>query len=186
MNLMNLNEYQQLAGRTLLDTPDQMPTGLEYMLMWNGLGLAVEAGEIAELFTQDLINLTLLRKELGDVLWYVAAICSKLGITMQTAWQADPLQSIDPRTAPARRALFLVASAASVVDSLKKQICHRHGLNVATLIPQLGTVISAVDALCSAYDLSIASVMETNIEKLHQRYKDGYSSAASKDWQATR
>ena len=184
---MNLNEYQQLAGRTLLDEADQLPTSLEYMLMWNGLGLAGEAGEIAELFCQHTpIDLTLLRKELGDVLWYVAAICSKLGITMQTAWQADPLQSIDPRTAPARRALFLVASAASVVDSLKKQICHRHGLNVATLIPQLGTVISAVDALCSAYDLSIASVMETNIEKLQQRYKDGYSSAASKDWQATR
>ena len=47
---MNLNEYQRLAGRTLLDEADQLPTSLEYMLMWNGLGLAGEAGEVAELF----------------------------------------------------------------------------------------------------------------------------------------
>lgn len=187
---MNLNEYQQLAGRTLLDTPDQMPTGLEYLLMWNGLGLAGEAGEVADLFRQQTpISIALLTKELGDLLWYTAAIGSKLGITMQLALDTSrndvPIIFLDGCTPP-DLVLHLVAAAGSVSDSLKKQICHRHGLNVTVLAQQLGTVIRCVNQLCIRCQIDIVDVMQSNIAKLAARYPEGYSSAASKDWQATR
>ncbi len=185
---MNLNEYQQLAGRTLLDTPDQMPTGLEYMLMWNGLGLAGEAGEIAEVFSEgaDAVDRILLTKELGDVLWYAAAICSKLGIALQTALgvKTDPSTSL---AIPAEHMAFhLVAAAAGVADTLKKQICHRHGLHMETLIPHLGNVVYWCQILCAQYRIVFEHVLITNIQKLAARYPEGYSSDASKDWQATR
>lgn len=187
---MHLNEYQRLAGRTLLDEADQLPTSLEYMLMWNALGLAGEAGEVAELFSQqEPISMALLTKELGDLLWYVGACCSKLGITMQvaldTSRRAEPF--IFPETSTTHDlVLYLVAAAGSVCDALKKQICHRHGLNVATLVPQLGTIIRCINQLCIRCQIDIVDVMNANIQKLAARYPEGYSSAASKDWQATR
>lgn len=84
---MDANEYQQAAGRTLIDAPDAKYTDEQIMLVWNALGLAGEAGEVADtikkaVFHQHGIDRDKLIKELGDVLWYVAALCSKLGVPM--------------------------------------------------------------------------------------------------------
>ena len=188
---MNANDYQQQAGRTLLDTPDQMPTGLEYMIMWNAMGLAGEAGELASMFSQGTpVDPLELRKEAGDLLWYVAANCSKLGLLLESVWLANHYQGRASFThmqmPPERTVLRLLGSVGIAVDSLKKQICHRHGLNVLALTEQLGDVLYDVEILCAQHDLPMADVMSANILKLKQRYPDGYSSDASKDWQATR
>lgn len=84
---MDVNEYQQLAARTLIDQPDAEYTGDEIMLVWNALGLAGEAGEVADtikkaVFHRHELDRVALAKELGDVLWYVAALCTKLEIEM--------------------------------------------------------------------------------------------------------
>jgi NTP pyrophosphatase (non-canonical NTP hydrolase) len=85
---MTANEYQALAGRTLLNAPDFKINDKEIMLVWNALGLAGEAGEAADLvkkgvFHQQGIDYEKLLKELGDVLWYVAAISSTLGVSLE-------------------------------------------------------------------------------------------------------
>lgn len=82
-----MSEYQTLAARTLIDRPDHMPTEEEYMILWNALGLAGEAGELANLCKKGIchrhtLNRDELIKELGDVLWYVAALCTKIGVDM--------------------------------------------------------------------------------------------------------
>lgn len=84
---MDANEYQRLAGRTLIDRPDFTISDNDLMLVWNVLGLVGEAGEVADLlkkgiFHQHGINLPKVAKELGDVLWYVAALCTRLGLTL--------------------------------------------------------------------------------------------------------
>lgn len=84
---MNADEYQALAARTLIDRPDQTLEDLQVMLAWNTLGLVGEAGEVAELikkgvFHQHGIDRVQLAKELGDVLWYVAALCTKLNLSL--------------------------------------------------------------------------------------------------------
>jgi NTP pyrophosphatase (non-canonical NTP hydrolase) len=84
---MNADEYQRLAGRTLIDGPDAEYTGAEIMLVWNALGIAGEAGEVADLikkavFHRHGLDQDALIKELGDVLWYAAALCSKIGVPM--------------------------------------------------------------------------------------------------------
>lgn len=89
---MTANEYQQQAGRTLIPRPDFQITDEQVMLAWNAIGLAGEAGEVAELakkgiFHQQGIDREKWKKELGDVLWYVAAICSKLGLTLEEVMQ---------------------------------------------------------------------------------------------------
>lgn len=77
---VDLNQYQALAGRTArADWPDA-----KTRRMIATLGLCGESGEFADLvkkihghghpFEEDQ-----LRKELGDVLWYVAEVCTAFG-----------------------------------------------------------------------------------------------------------
>lgn len=84
---MQLSDYQTQAGRTLIDGPDAEYTPAEIMLVWNALGLAGEAGEVADtikkaVFHRHGLDQDKLVKELGDVLWYLAALASKLGVSL--------------------------------------------------------------------------------------------------------
>lgn len=91
---MNADDYQRLAARTLIDGPDAAYSGADIMLVWNALGLAGEAGEVADtikkaVFHQHGIDRDALIKELGDVLWYVAALCSKLDVSMSDVMERN-------------------------------------------------------------------------------------------------
>lgn len=91
---MNASEYQRQAARTLIDAPGKEYTADEIMLVWNAIGLAGEAGEVAEhvkkgVFHEHGIDELKLKKELGDVCWYVAAICTKLGIDLGDVMAAN-------------------------------------------------------------------------------------------------
>lgn len=84
---VNADDYQKQAARTLIAKPDKQYTTYELMLVWNAIGLAGEAGEVAEhikkgVFHQHGVDVDKMKKELGDVLWYVAALCTKMGISM--------------------------------------------------------------------------------------------------------
>lgn len=77
---MTGNEYQKLALRTANE---------KCMSLSNvGLGLTGEAGECADIIKKHLhhgheLDAEHLKKELGDVLWYVAVGCEVLGTTME-------------------------------------------------------------------------------------------------------
>ena len=91
---MNASEYQQQAARTLIERPDFDIADRDIMLVWNAIGLAGEAGEVAEhikkgVFHQHGVDRDKLAKELGDVLWYVAALCTKLGLDMGEVMEAN-------------------------------------------------------------------------------------------------
>jgi NTP pyrophosphatase (non-canonical NTP hydrolase) len=75
---LTFNEYQAEAAKTA--------TGLATSTFWYpALGLAGEAGEVAEKikkFYRDDASLDAVVKELGDVLWYMAAIARNLNISL--------------------------------------------------------------------------------------------------------
>ena len=84
---MEFKEYQQKAKETAIYP--NIGTNITYPT----LGLAGEAGEIANsvkkierddhgVVTDE--RQTLLKKELGDVLWYVAQVATELGLDMET------------------------------------------------------------------------------------------------------
>lgn len=84
-NDLTFDEYQELANTTAV-YPDQGSN-----LIYPALGLNGEAGEVAEhakkMIRDDDGALTLERrealiKEVGDVMWYMAALCTELGIQM--------------------------------------------------------------------------------------------------------
>ena len=69
---MTFNEYQKLAKSTAI-----YPDG--YRMVYPTLGLTGEAGEVAEK----------VKKELGDVLWYLSAIASDLNISLEDIAQTN-------------------------------------------------------------------------------------------------
>jgi NTP pyrophosphatase (non-canonical NTP hydrolase) len=82
---MNFDEYQAESRKTAI-YPD-IGSNLQYP----ALGLCGECGEIAEKIKKIMRDkagvVTLddregIRQELGDVLWYVAALCSELDLKM--------------------------------------------------------------------------------------------------------
>ena len=88
---MHMNEYQQQAVGMKLPTAD-----MDYLL----LGLVGEIGEfyspIAKAIRDDTdIDDEHLKKELGDILWFIATIASELGHNLDDVAKAniDKLQS---------------------------------------------------------------------------------------------
>jgi len=91
---MKADEYQRLARRTTVDKPGTKLEDLDIMISWNALGLAGEAGEVADLvkkgiFHQQGLDHAKLKKELGDVLWYLSALCDNLGYTLAEVMQTN-------------------------------------------------------------------------------------------------
>ncbi|QDG52310.1 hypothetical protein FIV42_16665 [Persicimonas caeni] len=87
-------EYQKLASRTAL-YPGRDDDALA---PYPALGLAGEAGEVCEHIKKAIrddggqiteARRQALRKEIGDVLWYVAALSSELGLEMGDIAQAN-------------------------------------------------------------------------------------------------
>jgi NTP pyrophosphatase (non-canonical NTP hydrolase) len=89
-----MNDYQQKAVRTWIDKPDFQITDEQVMLLWAGTGLTGEAGEVIDLlkkgiFHQHGIDKEKLSKELGDCLWYIAALCTKLDLDMNEVMEEN-------------------------------------------------------------------------------------------------
>ncbi len=80
---MDLQEYQNEA-KFFLDSPDNEH---EFILGVLALGSTGESGEVAEIIKKHLghkhdLDIDAVTKELGDVLWYLAAIATKLNISL--------------------------------------------------------------------------------------------------------
>ena len=85
---MTFEDYQRLAATTAM-YPGRTAKA---PALYPALGLAGEAGEVCEQFKKALRDdggafddrrRLALKKELGDVLWYVAALCDELDLTME-------------------------------------------------------------------------------------------------------
>lgn len=83
---MKFSDYQEMAFSTAV-YPDKGTGAFAYP----ALGLAGEAGEVSEKLKKCIRDHNWdvppekkaeIKKELGDVLWYVAALCTELGLRM--------------------------------------------------------------------------------------------------------
>ena len=93
MSKLDFDEYQRLAARTA----EYSGRDGDHPTMYPFLGLPGEAGEVCEQIKKAVRDddgmitaerCEAIAKELGDVLWYVAAICDELGLEMSdVAWR---------------------------------------------------------------------------------------------------
>lgn len=95
---MDFDTYQAETRRTTqkADEPTDSPVGVSKSLMVYLLGLAGEAGSVDTVYKKHLRDQDAypswkmqLREELGDVLWYVAAIADELGLGLGDIAQSN-------------------------------------------------------------------------------------------------
>lgn len=88
---MNFSEYQDKAQRYRLPSSDE-----QYVL----LNLSAEVGEFMghlakAIRDQTQVDVDILAKELGDILWHVSALCDDMGISLDAVamMNLDKLES---------------------------------------------------------------------------------------------
>ena len=86
---MNINEYQELAMRTLNPALDKKD-----VLINSVMGLCGESGEVIDIVKKWLaqgheLNREQLIKELGDVAWYLAEAATALDVPLENVLQAN-------------------------------------------------------------------------------------------------
>tara|TARA_R100000700_G_C3124393_1_gene112106 strand:- start:189 stop:551 length:363 start_codon:yes stop_codon:yes gene_type:complete len=74
-----LNEYQEMAASTAIYKP-------EHKVTYPALGLAAEAGEVAnkvkKIMRDGKFDRDAIADEIGDCLWYIAALCRDISVDM--------------------------------------------------------------------------------------------------------
>lgn len=80
-----INAYQEFT-RTTAIYPAAMSGNIS-ALMYCALGLSGEAGEVAEkvkkYYRDGNLDVDMLSKEIGDVLWYIARLSDELGVSLE-------------------------------------------------------------------------------------------------------
>ena len=81
---MKIEEYQKGSFIAIHEHSDEKDEVMNWLI-----GLSEEAGELASLFKHhyygdEAINKIEVAKEAGDVLWYLSALCTTLGISLDT------------------------------------------------------------------------------------------------------
>lgn len=102
--------------------------------------------------------------------------------------QLNKYQYMAARTAPKdleyqmlalNMCLGLAGETGETVDYLKKVIFHGHTFNRDNLVKELGDILWYVSQLAWAYKIPLDEIGEKNIEKLRNRYPDGFSTEDS-------
>jgi len=86
---MTLQDYQELAGRTLKAGRNPKDAAANM-----AMGLAGESGEVCDhlkkvLFHDHDMDRKALALEIGDVLWYLAGLCTRLGMSLADVAQMN-------------------------------------------------------------------------------------------------
>lgn len=73
----------------------------------------------------------------------------------------------------------LNGESGEVIDVVKKHMFQGHELDIDKIKKELGDVMWYVAEVCEALDLSMDEVMEANIAKLANRFKNGFTKEES-------
>ena len=75
--------------------------------------------------------------------------------------------------------LGISGEAGEVSDLIKKHLFHGHPLEIIKLLKELGDVLWYIAEIADAAGFTLEDVARWNIEKLEERYPDGFSEEAS-------
>lgn len=86
---MNGNEYQKLAMKTLNPSINKKEVMINAVM-----GLCGESGEVSDIVKKHLfqgheLDVEKIKKELGDVLWYIAEMCEALDLELDKVMEAN-------------------------------------------------------------------------------------------------
>ncbi|MBR2246279.1 MAG: nucleoside triphosphate pyrophosphohydrolase family protein [Bacilli bacterium] len=100
--------------------------------------------------------------------------------------EINEFQELSTRTMPegdkngkANYALGVTGEGGEVADIIKKHLFHGHELNREKLIEELGDVMHYVSGVAKMFDISLEEITEYNLNKLKDRYPEGFSKERS-------
>ena len=73
----------------------------------------------------------------------------------------------------------LAGEVGEFLDLLKKAMFQDHPLEVSHLIKELGDISWYLALACTVFDIDLDDVFEANIEKLKERYPEGFDTEKS-------
>lgn len=78
-------------------------------------------------------------------------------------------------------ALGVAGEGGEVADYIKKVVFHGHPMDVEILKKELGDTLWYLSGLASVVGLTLEEIAKANVEKLRERYPDGFSAEASRN-----
>jgi len=165
---MNYKEYSEQAISTAIYP------GKGNNIIYPVLGLVGETGEVCEKFFITA-NADELLKELGDVFWYVNAICYEVDIDFNKV-VIDRL-CVNGIGITKKWLMQLSICVAKIAEKTKKLI--RDGNGAVTddykkfIEEQIGAVVSTLIVICDNSNVNVDDVLQKNIDKLFSRKERG-------------
>lgn len=92
-----------------------------------------------------------------------------------------PSRTIYGENARTNYAMGIAGEAGEVVDIVKKEVFHGHLFDRNEIMNELGDVLHYVAGLAAMYNYTLDEVAAANLNKLRDRYPDGFSQEASRN-----
>lgn len=165
----SVSDYHNKALRTLKEA-----TNVKELRLHAALGLSGESAELLEVLEGDHDSIpAYLDKaviELGDIMWYLPALCLSLHTTMEElATRSTKLQY--QMTA----VNGLVIHSGKILDAVKKEYIYGKAIDRDSLLDHATMVFNHAIAVCPQLETNIMTVLTKNIAKLAVRYPEKYS-----------
>lgn len=168
---MDISEYSALAMRTSPEGHDRVLNGC--------LGLIGESGEVVDIIKKYTFQsgdrpefpADKMIEECGDVLWYVAELCTGLGLDATSIFINGPFNYVPSFDEPLE---FLGISLVSYATQLAFYTCKGNSTEIDQKAG-LWAIVGIIHAILMFYcKSSLGACMKRNIEKLRKRYPDGF------------
>ena len=178
---MELYVYQIEAHRT-------MPYGLAFdqQVTMLALGIAGETGEIVDVVKKQLYHghddgALALEEEIGDLLWYLANLASLFDIPFPDSmppadgWEQADIADLALELADMSGSIARFVGAADLIDVYRDM--GQATRYISNLIPHFLQVMSTLGAVKA---MALSAIAGRNIQKLRDRYPEGFSQNRSK------
>lgn len=171
---MNPNKYQELAMRTSnkeLDKGEHVING--------ALGLCGEAGEVMRAvrakhsagYVDNVLD------EAGDVCWYLAELCTALGVHLGEVFPSESSVLIEMSDIEAADSIAMLA--AKIADAVKKAYMQGHHFDREYIKEQMEGIAYGIEVIAAFKWVHVTKIMERNVEKLKKRFPNGFSAERS-------
>lgn len=158
---MHLDDYQVESAKTAVFPP-------QHELAYPVLGLVEEVYELMEVSTQDADAIV---DELGDIMWYAAAVARAVELKLQNCYDLGGTMENSRSMAH-----DMVALSAKIAGRAKKILRGDAGQNhkVQAIKKYLGDLMVRVELIAKDYaNATLSEVCQRNITKLQDRMERG-------------
>lgn len=185
--VLTFNHYQNEASKTAIYPKCYVGKGLgskndldyqfnEANWIYPILGLQNEIGELVSVVNnidayKDKDGELAIKKETGDVFWYLAEVCTTLNLSLQAIVDTDSSYTFVPP------GLSLLLHASELSGIAKKAIRDNKGEITQVTLSKIQEVLIAITknlvAMMRDYNIDVTEVLQMNLDKLQSRKERG-------------